>query len=57
MLTLESRMFPVLGEVSYYVRTLPNRKEMEQKVTMTLCYYLNIFVDMDGAVLRSDLQC
>ena len=26
MLTLESRMFPVLGEVSCCIRTLPNRK-------------------------------
>ena len=36
MLTVVSRRFPVLSEVSFCKRTFPNRKEMEQGVTLTL---------------------
>ena len=41
-LTLESRRFPVLGEVSCFVRTLIT-KETEQGVTITL-YHLNMYL-------------
>ena len=36
MLTLESRRFPVLGEVFCFYRTLLIAKETEQVVTITL---------------------
>ena len=40
MLTLESRRFPVLGEVSCFIKTLPNRLKTEQGVTITV-YIVN----------------
>ena len=36
MLTLEFWRFPVLGEVSFSIRTLPYHKDTEQGVTITL---------------------
>ena len=36
----------MLGEVSCCIRTLPNSKETEQEVSMTLFYYLNILISL-----------
>ena len=40
MLTLESRRFPVLGEVSCFVRTLPNRLRNKEGITIYFQWYV-----------------
>ena len=40
MLSLESQRFPVLGEVSFCVRTLPNRQRNVPRSYYYIVYYL-----------------